>query len=185
MHCYLSCVPTHLPSCSWKWKNTICRATTKCFYLHRHSDKTFTYMNTPCNLLPCLSTYFWPRSASLISPQRVIISSVSPPPHLSLSPLLFSLSHCLSCRPPSLPASSVILLSPSVVVLNKQQGVVGRGLHSRWVCESPAGGREGGWEHHSFSLALSLLSLKYLSLFEVVMTAQQPIKGSKPSESTQ
>lgn len=156
MHCYLSCIPTHLPSCSWKWKNTICRATTKCFYLHRHSDKTFTYMNTPCNLLPCLSTYFWPRSASLISPQRVIISSVSPPPHLSLSPLLFSLSHCLSCRPPSLPASSVILLSPSVVVLNKQQGVVGRGLHSRWVCESPAGGREGGWEHHSFSLALSL-----------------------------
>lgn len=132
----------------------------KCFYLHFHSDKRFlTYINTPHNLLPCLSTYFWPHSLSLISPQHVMISSVSPLHliSLSLSPLLFSLSHCLSCRPPSLPASSVIPLSPSVVVLNKQQGVVGRGLHSRWVCESPAGGEgRGGWEHHSFSLALSL-----------------------------
>lgn len=77
----------------------------------------------------------------------MMISSVFPPPHPS--PLLFSLP--LSLLPPSLPASSsVIPLSPSVVVLNKQQGVVGRGLHSRWVCESPegviGGGRRGGWE---------------------------------------
>lgn len=48
--------------------------------------------------------------------------------HKNEDTLLFS----LSSRPAS---SSVIPLSPSVVVLNKQQGVVGRGLRSRWVCE--------------------------------------------------
>lgn len=63
-----------------------------------------------------------------------------------ISPLLFSL------LPPSLPASySVIPLSPSVVVLNKQQGVVGRDLHSRWVCESPVG--RGGGLHRSPSVS--------------------------------
>lgn len=63
----------------------------------------------------------------------MIISSVFPPP-------LFSLP-----------------LSPSVVVLNKQQGVVGRGLHSRWVFESPAGGdwRGGGVRLPVLSLSLS------------------------------
>lgn len=101
---------------------------------------------------------------SLETTKRQKISSIPPPPRLP-PPSLFSLSHCLSSRPPSLPASSsVIPLSPSVVVLNKQQGVVGRGLHSRWVCESPEGGdgrrrdgEEGGSEaslHQTPLLAL-------------------------------
>lgn len=93
----------------------------KCFYLHFHSDKRFlTYINTPHNLLPCLSTYFWPHSLSLISPQHVMISSVSPLHliSLSLSPPLFSLP--LSLLPPSLPASFLCDPTVSLCCCSKQ-----------------------------------------------------------------
>lgn len=93
-----------------------------------------------------------------VNHRLAFIHNLAPPPLLATEDIntrvgvivrTESLLHLLLfSRPPPAPPS------PSVVVPNQQQGVVGRGRRSRWACESPAGSDQK-WDSSEDSLPVS------------------------------